>query len=163
MSDTTDLHTLGDAPDAEDPKNEDARAGTPSDFQVNRENKFSNYRPPMLVVRPGAPHTSREAVRRAVPFFNVQRATVLAFVIEQGEHGATDAEIAGGAGMVIQSVNPRRGELAKFGYIVPRGDMRASPRTRPARVWIATVAGRAALAEHAKGHAAKGGGDAGPA
>ncbi len=159
MSDTPNPHTPGNAPDAENPKNEVARAGTPSGFKENGEMNSSKYRPLMPAVRRNAPHTSREAARRAVPFFNAQRAKVLAFVIEQGEHGATDAEIASGARVVIQSVNPRRGELAKLGYIALRGDTRPSPSARPARVWIATDAGGAALAEY-KASGKEGGGDA---
>jgi hypothetical protein len=150
--------TLVDAlPDPEhDPKNEDARAGTPSGFKGNSGMNSSNYVPLMPAVRCNAPDTSRRAARRAQGFFNPQRAKVLAFIAGQGEHGATDPEIAAGARVVIQSVNPRRGELAKLGYITLRGDTRPSPSGCAARVWIATLAGRAALAEHAKGDAAKG-------
>ncbi|HLP84598.1 MAG TPA: hypothetical protein VK157_09640 [Phycisphaerales bacterium] len=115
-----------------------------------------NHLPLMPAVRRNAPDTSRQAARRTQGFFNPQRAKVLAFVAAQGEHGATDPEIAAGARVVIQSVNPRRGELAKLRYIALRGDTRPSPSGCAARVWIATDAGRAALAEHANGDAAKG-------
>ena len=88
--------TLFDAlPDPDNnPKNEDARAGTPSGSKENGEMNSSKYRPLMPAVRRNAPHTSREAARRAVPFFNAQRAKVLAFVIEQGLEGTPVAEIA---------------------------------------------------------------------
>lgn len=144
-------------PDPErNPKNEDAQAGTPSGFKENSEMNSIDHLPLMPAVRRNAPNTSRQAARRAQGFFNPQRAKVLAFIVGQGEHGATDPEIAAGARVVIQSVNPRRGELAKLGYITRRGDTRPSPSGCAARVWVATDAGRAALAEHANGHAAKG-------
>jgi hypothetical protein len=151
--------TLFDAlPDPDNnPKNEDARAGTPSGSKGNGSMNSSNHLPLMPAVRCNAPDTSRRAARRAQGFFNPQRAKVLAFIAGQGDHGATDPEIAAGARVVIQSVNPRRGELAKLKYIALRGDTRPSPSGCTARVWIATDAGRAALAEHAKGDAAKGG------
>ena len=151
--------TLFDAlPDPDNhPKKEDARAAIPSGSKGNCEMNSSNYLPLMPAVRRNAPDTSRQAARRAQGFFNPQRAKVLAFIAGQGEHGATDPEIAAGARVVIQSVNPRRGELAKLGYITRRGNTRPSPSGCAARVWVVTDLGRAALAEHAKGDAAKGG------
>lgn len=150
-------------PPEHDPKNEDAQAGTQSGFKENSEMNSIDHLPLMPAVRRNAPDTSRRAARRAQAFFNPQRAKVLAFIAGQGEHGATDPEIAAGARVVIQSVNPRRGELARQGYITLRGDTRPSPSGCAARVWVATDLGRAALAEHANGDAAKGVADGGPA
>lgn len=145
------------------PRNEDARAAIPSGSKESDAMNFSNYVPLMPAVRRNAPNTSRQAARRAQGFFNPQRAKVLAFIAGHGEHGATDPEIAAGARVVIQSVNPRRGELARQGYITLRGDTRPSPSGCAARVWVATDLGRAALAEHANGDAAKGVADGRPA
>lgn len=88
-------------------------------------------------VRSDAPGTSHLAAHRIKGFAGTQRARVLVFIRSRGEHGATDPEIAAGIGIPIQSVNPRRGELAALGEIVLNGQTRPSPSGRPARVWIA--------------------------
>ncbi|MFA6045978.1 MAG: hypothetical protein WC718_13430 [Phycisphaerales bacterium] len=94
----------------------------------------------LLLVPPtrrNAPETSREAARRIVGHAPTQRAAVLAFIVGCGEHGATDPEIAAGVGIPIQSVNPRRGELAADVKIVLSGRYRLTPSKRRARVWVA--------------------------
>lgn len=88
-------------------------------------------------VRRNAPQTSRIAADRIAGHAPKQRAAVLAFIESRGRAGATDAEIATGLRMVIQSVNPRRGELATLGEIALNGQRRPTPSNRPARVWVA--------------------------
>lgn len=87
-------------------------------------------------LRHDAPDTSREAARRIAGHMSKQRAAVLAFITSQLEHGATDSEIAERVGIPIQSVNPRRGELAVTGAIVLNGKRRLTPSGCPARVWV---------------------------
>jgi hypothetical protein len=91
----------------------------------------------MPPVRSDAPETSRVAARRIAGHATTQRENVLRFIQSRGRSGATDPEISAGCGIPIQSVNPRRGELAGLGLIVLNGDRRPSPSNRPARVWVA--------------------------
>jgi len=87
-------------------------------------------------VRRDAPETSREAARRIAGHSGKQRAAVLAFVRGRGAFGAIDAEIATGVCIPIQSVTPRRGELAGLGAIVLNGQHRLTPSGCRARVWV---------------------------
>jgi hypothetical protein len=95
--------------------------------------------------RSGAPATSREAAYSMVGPAKKQRADVLAFLIERGEAGATDAEIEAALGMRHQSASPRRGELVASGLVVDSGKRRPTPSGRRAVVWVpatgATLAG----------------------
>ncbi len=104
----------------------------------NTSSESSLVRLPMTPpVRARGPETSRIAARRIAGHATTQRENVLRFIQGCGRGGATDPEIAAGCGMPIQSVNPRRGELAGLGLIVLNGDRRPSPSNRPARVWVA--------------------------
>jgi hypothetical protein len=93
--------------------------------------------PLMPPVRNDAPETSRVAAGRIAGHATTQRENVLNFIRGRGRDGATDPEIAAGCAIPIQSVNPRRGELAKLGLIVLSGDRRPTPSNCPARVWVA--------------------------
>ena len=102
-------------------------------------------------VRRGAPDTSIAAARRIAGHVGKQQAAVLAFIRGRGVIGATDAEVSVGVGIPIQSVNPRRGELARDGEIFLNGEKRLTPSGRKARVWVA--AGSVAGAMPAEGGA----------
>jgi hypothetical protein len=88
-------------------------------------------------VRRNAPDTSRAAARSIAGHASTQRVRVHAFIQSCGALGATDPEIAAGCRMALQSVNPRRGELASLGLIVLAGCKRPTPSGRGARVWVA--------------------------
>lgn len=104
----------------------------------NTSSKSSLVRLPMTPpVRARGPETSRIAARCIAGHATTQREIVLRFIQSRGRSGATDPEIAAGCGIPIQSVNPRRGELAAQGLIALNGDRRPSPSNRPARVWVA--------------------------
>ena len=126
-------------PGPPDSKNDAAPAATGAGVNVpNSSTNSTQTRLPLAPsVRRNAPDTSREAARRIAGFAPTQRAAVLRFVESQLSYGATDSEIATGVGITIQSVNPRRGELATLGLIVLNGKKRPTPSNRPARVWVA--------------------------
>jgi hypothetical protein len=88
-------------------------------------------------IRHDAPATSRVAAGRITGHATTHREHVLNFIRGCGRGGATDPEIAAGCAIPIQSVNPRRGELANLRLIVLSGDRRLTPSNRPARVWVA--------------------------
>lgn len=91
--------------------------------------------------RTDAPATSREAALSMVGAAKRQRPDVLAFLIERGDAGATDAEIEDALGMRHQSASPRRGELVAAGLVVDSGKRRPTPSGRRAIVWrVATGA-----------------------
>lgn len=89
--------------------------------------------------RHDAPDTSKAAADAIAGYSGNQRERVYAFIVSRGTHGATDAEVADGCGIVIQSANPRRRELARLGLIVRNGDRRRTPSGRLADVWIAAT------------------------
>jgi hypothetical protein len=89
--------------------------------------------------RHDAPDTSRAAADSVAGYTGNQRERVYAFVLSRGTTGATDAEVADGCDILIQSANPRRRELAKLGLIVRNGERRRTPSGRWADVWIAAT------------------------
>lgn len=126
-------------PGPPDPKNDAApsvNGASANRLNTSPDSTFARL-PLVPPTRRDAPDTSREAARRIVGHAPTQRAAVLAFIIGCGEHGATDPEIAAGVGIPIQSVNPRRGELAADVKIVLSGRYRLTPSKRRARVWVA--------------------------
>ena len=82
---------------------------------------------------------------------------VLAAIVAAGERGITDAELFmldALAGHTQNSIRPRRTELVAAGLVTNPKDRYRLPivrevpgSRRPARVWVATDAGRAALRE----------------
>lgn len=122
-----------------DPGNDATPAAT--EAGVNDPKRAAHDKPvrvrPSPALRRDAPSTSREAADRIRGCVGAQQAKVLGFIVSRGVFGATDSEIAAGVGIPIQSVNPRRGELADIGAIVLNGQRRPTPSNRPARVWVA--------------------------
>lgn len=89
-------------------------------------------------VRHNARSTSVDAADAALPKSGTQRRKVYDFIAEQGERGATDAEIIAGLDMAHQSVGPRRLELLEAGLIRDSIQRRLTPTGQPAIVWVTT-------------------------
>jgi hypothetical protein len=122
-----------------DPRKDAAPTGIGAgvDHQNTSHDPTSTRKPTTPAVRHDAPETSLAAAVSIVGHAPRQRAAVLAYIESRGVYGATDPEIVAGVGVLIQSVNPRRGELAQEGAIVPNGTKRPSPSNRLCRVWVA--------------------------
>lgn len=80
--------------------------------------------------------TSDVAARRIVGHAKDLRARVLAFIVGQGTHGATDDEGEAALGIKCQTYTPRRGELVALGLVVDSGRRRNTASGRPAAVWV---------------------------
>lgn len=94
-----------------------------------------------LTLTPPARHnapagTSRVAADRIAGHTKDLRARVLAFIVEQGPHGATDDEGEAALGIKPQTYTPRRGELVALRLVVDSGRRRNTASGRPAAVWI---------------------------
>lgn len=59
------------------------------------------------------------------------------FVVEAGERGAIDEEIASALALKPTSARPRRAELVKMGCLKDSGKRRPTTSARPAVVWVA--------------------------
>ena len=66
------------------------------------------------------------------------RSLVLAFIVRQGPHGATDDDGESDLGIRCSTYTPRRGELVKLGLVVDSGRRRNTASGRPAAVWVAS-------------------------
>lgn len=71
------------------------------------------------------------------------RARVLALIVEQGPHGATDDEGETVLGIKCQTYTPLRFELVALGLVVDSGRRRNTASGRPAAVWVAATFARA--------------------
>ena len=80
--------------------------------------------------------TSRVAADRIAGHAKDLRARVLAFIVEQGPHGATDDEGETALRIKCQTYTPRRGELVALGLVVDSGRRRNTASGRPAAVWV---------------------------
>ena len=80
--------------------------------------------------------TSRVAADRIAGHAKDLRARVLAFIVEQGPHGATDDEGETARRIKCQTYTPRRGELVALGLVVDSGRRRNTASGRPAAVWV---------------------------
>lgn len=87
--------------------------------------------------RAGAPETSRLAADRIAGHARTLRARVLAFIMQQGAHGATDDEAEAVLGIKPQTYTPRRGELVALELVVDSGRRRPTSSGRSAVVWVA--------------------------
>jgi predicted ArsR family transcriptional regulator len=96
-----------------------------------------------------APETSGQAAVANMPRSGSQRAKVLLTIarIASNVDGLTDDEIAKYAGLVGNSVRPRRGELVRDGLLVDSGRRRSSWMGHPAVVWCLTDKGLRAAKE----------------
>ena len=110
---------------------------------VNDQSAEANGRLARVTITPAcrhdAPDTSREGADTIADSAGTLRGRVYRFFLSRGTYGATDAEIAIICGIPIQSVNPRRGELARLGLIALNGKRRPTPTGCQARVWIASA------------------------
>ena len=80
--------------------------------------------------------TSMLAADGIGPRLNDLQRSVVAYLRQAGEHGATDEEIAAGLGMNPSTQRPRRIELARRGLVVEAGTRKTSSG-RMACVWKA--------------------------
>lgn len=87
--------------------------------------------------RRNGPDTSREAARLIAGIAPRDRERILALIVSRGPAGATDDEGEAELGIKCQTYTPRRGELARLGWIVDSGRRRPTASGRPAVVWIA--------------------------
>jgi hypothetical protein len=95
--------------------------------------------------------TSSVAADRIAGHAKHLRSRVLAFIVEQGAHGATDDEGEAVLGIKCQTYTPRRGELVKLRLVVDSGRRRNTASGRPAAVWIAATLAHAELAAAVEG------------
>lgn len=108
---------------------------------VNDRNSQDNYT--RLALTPPARHnapagTSSVAADRIAGHAYTLRARFLAFIVEQGQHGATYDEREAVLGIKSQTYTPRRGELVSLGLAVDSVRRRNSASGRPAAVWVTT-------------------------
>jgi hypothetical protein len=89
--------------------------------------------PPAVNVR-----TSLAAADAIRPCADVLRQKVLAYITEQGSHGATDEEVQDALGMGGNTQRPRRRELFQSGKIMLKPEMRPTRSGRQANVWVIT-------------------------
>jgi hypothetical protein len=95
------------------------------------------------------PETSYIAARVAgepVKLYRAHRA-VLKALVDAGQKGLTDFELAEITGRKQTSFGVRRGELKAVGLVVDSGDRRLSDTATPAIVWIVTELGLEVAAE----------------
>lgn len=81
------------------------------------------------------PETSHQAARRVTSRAATHRQIALDALIDAGEHGLTDFELAHKVGIQQTSIGVRRHELEDRGLVVWAGTYRPSPSGSPARVW----------------------------
>lgn len=101
--------------------------------------------PGELATVTGSQETSRLASFAALPRSGTQRRTVLAFIAQQRTRGCTDEEAQEALAMTGNTYRPRRGELARGGWIV-RAGRRLTRDGNDADVWVLSEAGRERLA-----------------
>lgn len=106
----------------------------PSFFEQDQYGHLSVYERQIVGVpyQPSSP-TSIEAARSIAEHVTPMQARVLAYLAECGP--STQEEIAEGADMRLNSINPRINELAKAGKVVNTGETRATSSGRLAVVW----------------------------
>lgn len=89
---------------------------------------------------PGTSEVAAERIALRAPALRLQ---VLAVIVATGPTGLTDDEGERLTGIKPQTYTPRRGELARAGYIERSGYKRPTQSGCPAAVWVATDAGKA--------------------
>lgn len=95
------------------------------------------------------PGTSEVAAERIAPKALALRLQVLAVIVAAGSTGLTDDEGERLTGIKPQTYTPRRGELARAGFIERSDHKRPTASGCPAAVWVATDAGVALLEDQA--------------
>jgi len=125
-------------PGPPDPRHDDApqlgRNGANADDQTSPKFTRLPLTPPARHNAPAG--TSGVAADRIAGHAKDLRARVLAFIVEQGPHGATDDEGEAVLGIKPQTYTPRRGELVALGLVVDSGRRRNTASGRPAAVWV---------------------------
>lgn len=96
-------------------------------------------------MRTDAPPTQEEAAYTVMPRTGTQRMTVLERIVEAGERGQTDDEVADATGIYRSSVTPRRLELREGGWIDDSGTQRQTGHGGNGIVWVATEKANNAL------------------
>jgi len=86
---------------------------------------------------PGS-ETSQRAAGAIAPQTGQLRAFVYRFFVRRGEVGATDHEVAGCLGMLLDTARARRVELRDSGHVTDSGKRRSTASGRQATVWTAT-------------------------
>lgn len=87
----------------------------------------------MTTCNTAASSTRQQELRR------INATAVLAFLQEQGEHGATDQEIEDATGLPGNSERPARLSLVRAGKVADSGRYRSTRAGLPAIVWVAIV------------------------
>lgn len=80
--------------------------------------------------------TSAAAAHRIAPHADRLRANVARLLASRGHHGATDEEMAAALGLRLQTLTPRRWELAKEGRCYDSGARRPTSSGAEAIVWV---------------------------
>ncbi len=84
------------------------------------------------------PTTSKESAKNLSKHKRLSdRQRILNYIMDCGEAGATDQEIASVTGIPGDTLRPRRGELASKGLIVKADFTRETHSGRKAAVWVA--------------------------
>jgi hypothetical protein len=127
--------------DSRPPKDDDApRPGSNGASAGDQTSEHRTRLPLTPPARHNAPAgTSGVAADRIAGHAKDLRARVLAFIVEQGPHGATDDEAESALGIKPQTYTPRRGELVALGLVVDSRRRRNTASGRPAAVWIAAT------------------------
>lgn len=99
------------------------------------------------VARTTDPPTSHQAAAHAATKAGTMRALALRALVQAGEYGLTDFELARVTDSQQTSIGKRRGELVRMGYVEATGTTRPAPSGLPAMVWRVTAAGRQAHRE----------------
>lgn len=124
------------------PRNDAAPSGNGA--SANRSNTSPDSTLARLLLTPPARNDSPAemcvvAADRIAGHAKDLRARVLAFIVGQGPHGATDDEGEAVLGIKPQTYTSRRGELVALGPVVDSGRRRNAASGRPAAVWIAST------------------------
>lgn len=128
-------------PGPPNPKDDDAprlgRNGASADDRMREHRTRLPLTPPACHNAPAG--TSGVAAGRIAGVAKDLRARVLAFLVEQGPHGATDDEGETVLRIKPQTYTPRRGELVALRLVVDSGRRRSTASGRPAAVWVAAT------------------------
>lgn len=120
------------------PRHDDApRPGSNGASADDQTTENLTRRPLTPPARHNAPAgTSSVAADRIADHAKDLRARVLAFIVSQGPHGATDDEGESALGIKPQTYTPRRGELVALRLVIDSGRRRNTASGRPAAVWV---------------------------
>jgi len=121
------------------PRNDAAPSGNGASVDQSNMSPESTFASLFLAPparRNAPPGTSGVAANRIAGHARALRASVLAFIIAQGSHGATDDEGEVALRIKCSTYTPRRGELVALGLVRDSGRRRNTASGRPAAVWV---------------------------